>query len=175
MTSLDESVVQQEKYFLLHRARFMAVSYRRTLLTAGYLPPVREQRLLNWYRKRDNLNETCHTRFIHNSTYQIATVRQTQSFIRALIQIHISKTLIFYYEVRYESNASKRFSKNVTAITKKFTWMINTPFEIKWLFSHKVSIIFNTLLSMLSKPLYTNVVKYPVSTSEHIASSTRKL
>jgi hypothetical protein len=36
------------------------------------------------------------------------------------------------------------------------------------LFFHKVSFIFNALLPVLSKILYTNVVKFPASTLEHI-------
>jgi hypothetical protein len=51
----------------------------------------------------------------------------------------------------------------------------HTFFAVMRLFFHKVSVIFNTLLSVLSKMLSTRVVKLPVSTSEHITSSTRKL
>jgi phosphate/sulfate permease len=35
--------------------------------------------------------------------------------------------------------------------------------------------IFNTILPALSKMLYTNVVKFPASTSQHITSGTKKL
>jgi hypothetical protein len=37
-------------------------------------------------------------------------------------------------------------------------WMIQTSFAIMRLFFHKVFIIFNTLLQILSKTLYTSVV-----------------
>jgi hypothetical protein len=48
------------------------------------------------------------------------------------------------------------FSENVIAITMKFTWMIHTSVAIMRIFFHKVSIIFNTLLPMLSKmPLHS--------------------
>jgi hypothetical protein len=59
------------------------------------------------------------------------------------------------------------FSENVTVITLKLTWMIHTSSAIMGLFSHKV-ITFNTLLPMLSKTLYTSVIKFPALTSEHI-------
>jgi hypothetical protein len=59
-------------------------------------------------------------------------------------------------------------SENVIAITVKFTWVIHTSFAIMRLFFHRVSIIFNTLLPLLSKMLYTGVVKFPASALEHI-------
>jgi hypothetical protein len=67
------------------------------------------------------------------------------------------------------------FSENVTATTVKFTWMIHISFEIIRLFFHKASFCFNTLLPTLSKTLYTNVVKFPTSTWEHIMSGRRRL
>jgi hypothetical protein len=76
------------------------------------------------------------------------------------------------YERQYSSNAPNFFSENLTAITMTFTWMIHTSFAIMMLFFHKVSIIFNTLLLTLSKTLYTNVVKFPDSSLEHITSDT---
>jgi hypothetical protein len=57
------------------------------------------------------------------------------------------------------------FSENVIAITMKVTLMIHTPFATMRLFFHKVCIIFCTLLPMLSKILYTSVVKFPALTS----------
>jgi hypothetical protein len=84
-------------------------------------------------------------------------------------------TVTFSYEGQYESNASDFFSENVIAITIKFTWIIHTSFAIIRLFLHRVSVIFNTLLPVLSKTLYTNVVKFPSPTSELITSSTTKL
>jgi hypothetical protein len=57
----------------------------------------------------------------------------------------------------------------------KFTGMTHTPFAIMMLFFHKVSVIFNKLLPTLSKTLYTDVVKFPTSTSEHITIGTSKL
>jgi hypothetical protein len=59
-------------------------------------------------------------------------------------------------------------SQNVIAITMKCAWMIHTSFAIMGLFFHKISVTFNTLLQMLSKVLYTSVVKFPASTLEHI-------
>jgi predicted secreted protein len=53
------------------------------------------------------------------------------------------------------------FHRNVFVITMKFTCMIHTLF-------YKVSIFFNTLLSILIKTLYTSVVNFPVSISENI-------
>jgi hypothetical protein len=79
------------------------------------------------------------------------------------------------YEGLYESNASSFFSGSEIAITVKFTWMIHTSFAIMGLFFHNVSIICNTLLPTLNKTLYTSVVKFPASTSEHITGGTRKL
>jgi hypothetical protein len=63
------------------------------------------------------------------------------------------------------------FSEDVIAITMKITWMIHTSLAIMSLFFHKVSVIFNTLLPTLSKTLYTNVLKFPASTSERIAKT----
>jgi hypothetical protein len=60
---------------------------------------------------------------------------------------------------------------NVTAITMKFTWIIHTSFAIVWLFSHNVHVIFNTTEPILSKVLYTNVVKFPALTLEHITKT----
>jgi hypothetical protein len=45
--------------------------------------------------------------------------------------------------------------------------MIHTSFVIVRLFSHNISVIFNTLLPTLSKTLHTSVAKFPTSTSEH--------
>jgi hypothetical protein len=53
----------------------------------------------------------------------------------------------------------------------KFTRIIHTYFAITTLFFHKVSFIFNLLMQMLSKTLCTSVVKFPASTSEHIAKT----
>jgi hypothetical protein len=58
------------------------------------------------------------------------------------------------------------FSGNVIAITLKFTWMVHTSFAIMRPFWHKVFIIFNTLLPMLSKKLHTTVVKFLALTLE---------
>jgi hypothetical protein len=58
------------------------------------------------------------------------------------------------------------FSKNVIAITMKFTWVIHTYFAIMKLFSHKVSVVFNTNLPTLSKMLYNSVAKFPASLCE---------
>jgi hypothetical protein len=61
------------------------------------------------------------------------------------------------------------FSENVIAIiTMKPAWMIHTYFAAMRIFFNKVSITFNTLLPMLSKMLYSRIVKLPVSTLEHI-------
>jgi hypothetical protein len=46
-----------------------------------------------------------------------------------------------------------------------------TSFAVMRLFFHKVSVIFNTLLPMLSKTLYTSAVKFPASTSELITQT----
>jgi hypothetical protein len=59
-------------------------------------------------------------------------------------------------------------SENVIAVTVKFTWMIHTSFEIMRILFHRVCAVFNTLLPTLNKTLYTSVVKFPASTSEHI-------
>jgi hypothetical protein len=56
------------------------------------------------------------------------------------------------------------FSENIIALTTKFTRMFHTPPAIMRLFFHKVFTIFNTRLPMLSKMLYTSVVKFPDST-----------
>jgi hypothetical protein len=50
----------------------------------------------------------------------------------------------------------------------KFTLMIQTSFAILRLLFHKISTIFNTLLPTMCKMLYTNVIKLPSSTLEHI-------
>jgi hypothetical protein len=50
----------------------------------------------------------------------------------------------------------------------KFTWMIRTSFAVTELFYHRISVIFNTLFTTMSKTLYTNVAKFPASTSEHL-------
>jgi hypothetical protein len=73
----------------------------------------------------------------------------------------------------YEIGASI-CSENVIAVTMTFIWKIHTSFAIMRLFFRKVSVIFNTLLPVSSKTLYTNV-KFPASTSEHITCGTRKL
>jgi hypothetical protein len=57
----------------------------------------------------------------------------------------------------------------------KSTGMIQAFLQFWKLFFHKVSVIFNTLLPTLRKTLYTNVVKFPAATSEHITSGTKKL
>jgi hypothetical protein len=62
-------------------------------------------------------------------------------------------------------------SENIIALTTKFTQMFHTPPAIMRLFFHKVFIIFNTLLPMLSKMLYTGVVKFPDSTSTCVAKT----
>jgi hypothetical protein len=62
------------------------------------------------------------------------------------------------------------FSENVTAVTVKVTWMIHTSFAIMMLFFQKVPIIFSTLLPALSKTVYTSVVKFFASISEHITT-----
>jgi hypothetical protein len=66
-------------------------------------------------------------------------------------------------------------SKNVNAITMKFTWIIHTSFAIMRLFFQKVFVIFNVLFPTLIKTLHNNAVKFPASTSEHITSGTREL
>jgi hypothetical protein len=66
------------------------------------------------------------------------------------------------------------FSENVIALILKFTWMIHNSFAIMRLFFHIVSIIFDTVLPVLSKMLYT-IVKFPASTLEHIMSGARTL
>jgi hypothetical protein len=53
----------------------------------------------------------------------------------------------------------------------KFKWMIHTYFENMRLFFCTVSVIFNTLLSMLSKTLYTKVIKSPALTSKHVTKN----
>jgi hypothetical protein len=59
-------------------------------------------------------------------------------------------------------------SENLIAVTLKFTWMTYTSFAIMRLLSCKVSIIFSTLLPLLSTTLYTSVAKFPALTSDHI-------
>jgi GMP synthase PP-ATPase subunit len=61
-------------------------------------------------------------------------------------------------------------SENVITITMKFTCMIRTSFTVMRLFFHK-TVIFNTLLPLLSKMLYINVVKFFASTLEHISKT----
>jgi hypothetical protein len=60
------------------------------------------------------------------------------------------------------------FSENITAITVKLIRIIHISFAIMGLYFHKVSIIFNTLLPVLSKTLHTYAAKFPASISEHI-------
>jgi hypothetical protein len=67
------------------------------------------------------------------------------------------------------------FSDNVPEIIVKFTWLIHASFTIMRLLFHKVSIIFNPLLTTLSKTLYTYVVKFSAWTFEHITNGTMKL
>jgi hypothetical protein len=67
------------------------------------------------------------------------------------------------------------FTESVIAMTMKFTWMTHKSSAIMRLFFHKIFIIFNTLLLMLSKTLFTSVVKFHASSSEHITSGTGEL
>jgi hypothetical protein len=75
------------------------------------------------------------------------------------------------FEGRCESYASSFFSENVTALTMPFTWMIHTSSVIMRLFFHSSSFIFNTSWPKLSKTLYTTLVKFRASTSEHITKT----
>jgi hypothetical protein len=63
------------------------------------------------------------------------------------------------------------FSENVIAVTMKFACVIQSTFAIIRLLFQTVSVIFNTLLPMWSKKPYTDVVKFPASTSEHITET----
>jgi hypothetical protein len=76
--------------------------------------------------------------------------------------------VIFYEGWRENGFASFFFSSNVIAIIMKFAWMIHSFFAIMRLFLYRVFVIFNILLQTVSKMLYTNVVKFPASASEHI-------
>jgi hypothetical protein len=48
----------------------------------------------------------------------------------------------------------------------KFTLKIHTTFAIMWIFSHRISVIFDTLLPTMNKTLHTSVVKFLASASE---------
>jgi hypothetical protein len=74
------------------------------------------------------------------------------------------------YEGWYKSN-TYNFSENVIAIIMKFTQMIYTSFAVMTLIFHKASVTFNAPVPTLIKILYTNVVKFPTSTSEHITKT----
>jgi hypothetical protein len=49
--------------------------------------------------------------------------------------------------------------------------MIHKSFSIMRLFFHSFPSIFNTFLLTLCKTLYTNAVKFPASTSEHVTKT----
>jgi hypothetical protein len=72
----------------------------------------------------------------------------------------------FEYEGLYQSNALNFFSYNSDNI--EIYLLIHMCFAIIRLFSHKVFVIFNTVLPTLSKTLYTTAVKFPASISAHI-------
>jgi hypothetical protein len=69
----------------------------------------------------------------------------------------VSHSLCIYFLDLQNSNMKVMppfFSENVIAIALKFIWMARTSFAIMRLFFHKVFIIFNTLLSVLSNMLH---------------------
>jgi hypothetical protein len=61
------------------------------------------------------------------------------------------------------------FSCGDVEITVKYTSMIHTFSGIMRLFSHEVSANINKLLPTLGKTLYSSAVKFPASTSQHLA------